>query len=112
MVNLAKKNKVVVILGPTSSGKSDVAIFLAKKFGGEVISADSRQVYKGMDLGTGKVEGSWKKIGAKKYFFSEGIVHHLIDFRSPRGEYNVSHFQKDCARLIDEICSRKKLQII
>ena len=51
--------KVLVILGPTSSGKSDLAIHLAQKFNGEVISVDSRQVYKDMDLGTGKVEGKW-----------------------------------------------------
>jgi len=49
-----KKQKIIVILGPTSSGKSDLAVKLAKKFDGEIISADSRQVYKGMDLGTGK----------------------------------------------------------
>lgn len=48
-------NKVIVILGPTASGKSDVAIWLAKKFGGEVVSADSRQIYRGMDIGSGKV---------------------------------------------------------
>ena len=49
--------KILVILGPTSSGKSDIAIKLAKKFGGEIISADSRQIFRGMDVGTGKIEG-------------------------------------------------------
>ncbi len=112
---LPKKIKVIVILGPTSAGKSDVAIFLAKKFDGEVISADSRQIYKDMNLGTGKVEGTWKFIerkSAEKAFYSEGIAHHLLDFRSPKNEYNISHFKKDCERKIKEISSRGKLPII
>ncbi len=57
----SKKTKVIVILGPTSSGKSNVAIKLAKKINGEVISVDSRQIYRHMNLGTGKIEGEWKK---------------------------------------------------
>ncbi|MBT3355764.1 tRNA (adenosine(37)-N6)-dimethylallyltransferase MiaA [bacterium] len=112
---LPKKSKVVVILGPTSSGKSDTAISLAKRFNGEIISADSRQVYRDMDLGTGKVSGSWRLITGEikqKAFYSEGIPHHLLDFRSPRGDYNVSHFKKDCEKKIKEILSRKKLPII
>lgn len=107
-----KKPKVIVITGPTSSGKSDVAICLAKKFDGEIISADSRQVYHDMNLGTGKVEGEWEKHGERKNFVSEGIFHHIIDFRSPRGEYNVSHFQKDCTRKIKEISALGKVPII
>lgn len=141
-----KQIKVVVILGPTSSGKSDVAIKLAKEFDGEVISADSRQVYRDMNLGTGKVEGRWishhpvsisskhpssgrrgnknspfskggvlrSKTGDlnRKIFISDGVPHHIIDFRSPRGEYNVSHFQKDCVKKIQEISLRGKLPIM
>ncbi|MEA2007305.1 MAG: isopentenyl transferase family protein [Patescibacteria group bacterium] len=106
------KTKVIVILGPTSSGKSDVAIMLAKKFDGEVISADSRQIYRDMNLGTGKVEGEWQKKNKRKVFVSEQVVHHLLDFRSPRGNYNVSHFQENCGTLINEISARKKLPII
>lgn len=106
---------MVVILGPTSSGKSDIAIFLAKKFNGEVISADSRQVYKDMNLGTGKVAGEWRllnKNSKEKAFYSEDIPHHLLDFRSPRGDYNISHFKKDCEKKIKEITARGKLPII
>jgi len=106
------KNKAIVILGPTSTGKSGVAIKLANKLNGEVISADSRQVYKDMNLGTGKVEGKWTKRDDKRVFISDDVVHHLIDFRSPRGKYNVSHFKRDCRRLIVEITSRGKLPII
>ncbi len=107
-----KKFKVVAILGPTSSGKSAIAIKLAQDLNGEVISADSRQVYKNMNLGTGKVRGEWKKIKNRKVFVSEEIPHHIIDFRSPRGEYNISHFQKDCFKAINAIINHGKLPII
>ena len=99
-------------MGPTSSGKSDIAIKLAKKFDGEVISADSRQIYRDMNLGTGKVEGSWKKTSNRKVFYSEDVPHHLLDFRSPRGEYNVSQFKKACEKLIEDIAKRGKLPIL
>ena len=66
-----KRNKIIVILGPTASGKSDLAIKIAKKYGGEIISADSRQIYRGMNLGTGKVTLSEQKIAK----------HHMIDIR-------------------------------
>ncbi len=109
----SEKIKVVVVLGPTSSGKSNLAIELAKEYNGEVISADSRQIYQAMNLGTGKVEGEWKKISQKEQaFFSEGIAHHLIDFISPSQEYNVSQFQKDCLLKIEEVAERGKLPII
>lgn len=109
-----------MILGPTSSGKSDVAIRLAKKFNGEIISADSRQIYKHMNLGTGKVEGQWKQSGhtfiknrkGNKSFISEETIHHLIDIVSPRNEYNISDFQKDCKKLIRDISSRGKVPIV
>lgn len=132
-----KKNtpatKAIVILGPTSSGKSAIAIALAKKFCGEVVSADSRQIFKDMNLGTGKVEGKWvspnlhapsqspprpqagsleSRGKTGKVFVSEAIPHHLLDFRSPRGKYNVSHFQKDCPGKIEQIAKRAKLPII
>jgi tRNA dimethylallyltransferase len=105
-------NKVIVILGPTSSGKSDVAIKLAKKFNGEIISADSRQIYKGMDIGTGKVPRSKVKGQKSKAFYSSSIRHHLIDVVNPTGNYNVSHFKKDSQNIIADILKRGKLPII
>ncbi len=108
MSAIKKKIKVIIILGPTSSGKSDVAIKLAKKFKGEIISADSRQIYTSMNLGTGKVRGKW----VNKVFISENIPHYLIDFKSPRGKYNISHFQKDCKKIIKKISAHNKLPII
>ncbi len=96
------KNKVIVILGPTSSGKSEVAVKLAKKYNGEIISADSRQVYRGMDIGTGKV--------TKKEM--RGIKHWMLDIVNPKTEYNVAKFKKQTDRIIEDILQRGKVPII
>ncbi|MDO8664841.1 MAG: tRNA (adenosine(37)-N6)-dimethylallyltransferase MiaA [Candidatus Liptonbacteria bacterium] len=94
--------KIIVIVGPTASGKTDLAIKIAKKFDGEIISADSRQVYKGMNIGTGKVT---KKEMA-------GIPHHLLDVASPRRTFTVAHYQKLGSAAIKKILSKGKLPII
>ncbi len=97
------KHKIIVILGPTASGKTGWGIKLAKKFNGEVICADSRTVYKYFDIGTAK---STKKE-------RQGIKHHLLDFIDPRKKvYTVADFQRDALKKIKEIISRGKLQII
>jgi tRNA dimethylallyltransferase len=85
------KPKVIALVGPTSSGKSSLGIFLAQKLGGEVISADSRQVYKGLNIGTGKV--------SKKEM--TGIPHHLLDVVSPKRQFSVDDF----VRLAEKACS-------
>jgi len=79
-----QKSKVIVILGQTATGKSALAVKIAKKIGGEIISADSRQVYKGLDIGTGKVTGKEMK----------GVPHHLIDVVSPKKKYTVAEYKK------------------
>ncbi len=99
---MSNKQKILVIVGPTSSGKTSLSIELAKKFNGEVISADSRQVYKGMDIGSGKV--------TKKEM--EGVKHYLLDVVSPKTEYNVAKFVKDAQKAIAEIIDKGKLPII
>jgi tRNA dimethylallyltransferase len=104
------QKKIIVVLGPTSSGKSDVAIKLAKKFNGEIISADSRQVYRGLDIGTGKVHGTWSI--KHETFISEGISHYMIDIISPRTDYNVAKFKKQADKIIEDILKRGKLPII
>lgn len=96
------RNKVLVVLGPTSSGKSDLAVEIARKFNGEVISADSRQVYKGMDIGTGKVTQKEMK----------GIKHHLLDVVSPKKVFTVSDFKRLAEEKIEEILGRGKLPIL
>lgn len=100
-----------VILGPTSSGKSDYAIRLAKEASGEIISVDSRQVYRGMDIGTGKVPRDTNRDPAEG-FFSEGIRHHLIDAASPKREYNITHFLRDAKKAITDIERRGKVPIL
>ncbi|MGB9847635.1 MAG: tRNA (adenosine(37)-N6)-dimethylallyltransferase MiaA [Minisyncoccia bacterium] len=102
------KPKIVVILGPNASGKSDLAVALAKKFNGEIISADSRQVYKGMDIGTGKVPLTKKKEG----LFYKGIKHYLIDVASPKKIFTVTDYQKLGKKALEEILEKNKLPII
>ena len=94
--------KILVILGPTASGKSDLAVQLAKKFNGEVVSADSRQVYKGLDLGSGKI--TLKEM--------RGIPHHLLDVSSPKKVFSVAQYKKLADKVISDILKRNKLPIL
>jgi tRNA dimethylallyltransferase len=96
------KPKILVILGPTASGKSDLAVALAKKFNGEIISADSRQVYKGLDIGTGKITKREMR----------GIPHYLLDVVSPKKQFSVSDYKVCTTRTIVQIVHRGKLPII
>ena len=89
-------------MGPTASGKSDLAISLARKYDGEIISADSRQVYRGMNIGTGKVTKSEQKLAR----------HWLLDVASPKRSYNVTHFVRDAKKAIADIKKRSKIPII
>lgn len=93
---------LIAIVGPTASGKTGLAIRLAKKFNGEIISADSRQVYRGMDIGSGKAT----RIEQRQ------APHHLLDVASPKREYNVSHFQRDARRVIRAIHRRGHLPLL
>lgn len=92
------KTKIVVICGPTASGKSALALELAPAFNAEIISADSMQVYKGMDIGTAKPSPEDR----------ERVRHHLIDVVSPDEDYTAARFRSDAAEKIDEIRSRGK----
>jgi tRNA dimethylallyltransferase len=121
-------NKIIIILGPTSSGKSDVAIRLAKKLNGEIISADSRQIYRGLDIGTGKIEaGQSDEIpqiftSSKSYagsrrnrnalFISGGVWHHMIDILSPRSRFSAAQFRRKANKIITAILKQGKLPII
>ena len=99
-------------MGPTSSGKSALAIDVAKRWNGEIISADSRQVYRGMDIGTGKVPRDHLQFATTTHYISEGIPHHLLDVADPNDDYNISHFLRDARTAIEDIASRDKLPII
>ena len=96
------KPKIIVLIGPTSSGKSALAVELARRFGGEVISADSRQVYRGLDIGTGK--------GTKREM--KGVRHHLLDVASPKKIFTAHDFVVCGRRVIADIARRGKLPII
>lgn len=94
--------KIIVILGPTASGKSELAVQLARKFKAEIISADSRQVYQGMDIGTGKI--------TKKE--TKNIPHHLLDVASPKRKFTVVQYRKLALKSIDKIFKKNKIPII
>ena len=93
---------VVAVVGPTASGKSELAVKLAKKFNGEIISADSRQVYKRLNIGSGKI--------TKKEM--SGIPHHLLDVASPKRTFTAAEYQKLGKEKIRKILSGGKLPII
>jgi tRNA dimethylallyltransferase len=99
---MSDKPKVIAIVGPTASGKSGLAIEIAKKYNGEIISADSRQVYVGLNIGTGKV--------TKKEM--SGVPHHLLDVANPKNRFTVSMYKELADKTIAEILSRGKLPII
>jgi tRNA dimethylallyltransferase len=96
------KHKIVAIVGPTATGKSTLAIHLAKKFNGEVISADSRQLYTGLDLGTGKVT-------TKEMM---GVPHYLLDISNPKKVVTVSDYAALASKALKKIAINKSLPII
>ena len=89
----SKLQKLVVILGPTAAGKTSWSLQLAQHFGGEIISADSRQVFKKMNIGTAKVPGEWKWNGLRRTYLVEDIAHHLIDFLDPGKSFTLTQFR-------------------
>ncbi|WP_226003175.1 tRNA (adenosine(37)-N6)-dimethylallyltransferase MiaA [Paenibacillus sp. BJ-4] len=98
----ASKPKLLVLVGPTAVGKTKLSIEMARQFDAEIISGDSMQVYRHMDIGTAKI--------SKQEM--EGIKHHLIDIHEPEYPYSVAAFQEDCRRLIPDIHARGKLPFI
>ena len=94
--------KIVVVLGPTASGKSTLGIELAQRFHGEIVSGDSRQVYRGLDIGSAKVTKAEQAL----------VPHHLLDVADPREVYSVSQFQHDATVAIDDILARGALPLL
>ena len=94
--------KVIVICGPTASGKTALSIELAKKINGEIISADSMQIYKDMNIGTAKPTAEEM----------QGIKHYLLDFVSPDERYSVADYKRDAKKAIKEIIAKGKTPII
>ncbi len=99
---MSEKTKIVAVVGPTASGKTSLSIALAKKYNGEIISCDSMQIYRGMDIGTAKPDMEER----------DGIVHHMFDVADPTDTYSCADYVRDAGQKIEEIVSRGKLPII
>ncbi len=97
--------QLYVILGPTASGKTRLAVQLANEFALDIVSADSRQVYKGLDLGSGKDLSEYQIAGKK-------IPHHLIDIEAPQKIYSLYNYQQDCYQTLTQIFQKKKAAIM
>jgi tRNA dimethylallyltransferase len=117
------KTKIIVVVGPTASGKTRLGIDLARRFDGEVVSVDSRLVYKGMDVGTAKPNGEWieapiergsisQLFGTRRTFLVDGVPHWGIDLVESDEEYNVADFKKYADAKIAEIAGRGRLPIL
>lgn len=121
---MSRKPQLIVIVGPTASGKSELAVKIAQKFNGEIISADSRQIYRGLNIGSAKVPGKWKvtlgsptsianyRSRTSRIFIYRGVPHHCIDFVSPKKIFTVAEFKKCAAGAIQNITNRGKIPII
>lgn len=96
------KKKAIVVVGPTASGKTSLGVYIAEKFNGEVISADSMQIYKGLSISTAKPTEAEMR----------GVKHHLIDFLDVTEQYSVSNYCKDARTCFDDIVSRGKIPVI
>ena len=96
------KDKLLVIVGPTASGKTSLAIEVAKKYNGEIICADSRTIYKGMDIGTAKPSKAEQ----------QEIAHHLLDIIEPGEVFSAADFKKACVESVKDIRERGKLPIV
>src|SRR5215211_4961690 len=92
----------VLLMGPTASGKSVLALELAERFGGEIVSVDSAQIYRGMDIGTAKPDAASRA----------SVRHHLIDIVDPTDAYSAARFAHDAAAAIAEIRARNRLPIV
>ncbi len=97
-----KKQKIIIIVGPTASGKSDLAVNLAEKFAGEIVNADSMQVYRGMDIGTAKSSSE----------IMQHIPHHLFDIVDPDEEFTAADYCELGRNVVNEICARDRTAII
>lgn len=90
---MTPRPKLIVLLGPTGAGKTEWGLRLAKKFQGEIVSADSRQIYKKMSIGTAKPKtGVWESEGERSVYLVEGVPHHLVDFLDPGQQFTVAQF--------------------
>lgn len=104
--------KIITIIGPTSSGKTRLSLVLAKKFNGEIISVDSRQLYKKMTIGTAKPHGEWRKIGTEEAYVVDNVPHHMMDIVDPGYEMSLAEFKTQAMDHINSILKRGKVPIV
>lgn len=108
-----KQEKILVILGPTATGKTDVALILAQKLNGAIIACDSRQVYKSLSIGSGKYPNNYKEVEKKDgYWIIDGIKVYLYDVVNPTEKYSVAQYVKDATNALEKIITEHKLPII
>jgi len=104
--------KPITLMGANASGKTEIAIELARRLGGEIISSDSKQIYKFMEAGTAKPRGAWTETPAGQTYLVEGVPYHLVDTLDPRASYDVGTFVKEAKKLAPGIWGRGKVPIM
>lgn len=107
-----EKPKLIVIMGPTACGKTKWSLLLAKKYNGEIISADSRQVYSKMNIGTAKEPGEWRWVGLRRTYFIDNIPHHLVDFLDPGKKFTAAHFRDKALKYVKLAYKNKRQPIV
>jgi tRNA dimethylallyltransferase len=109
---VARLPRVLCVVGPTASGKTDLAVALAKRFNGEIINADARQVYRMIEIGTSRPIGQEKTVGGLKAQIHKGIPHYLFGFLSPEKTYSAAEWREAALKAIASITKRKRLPIV
>ena len=107
-----EKPKLVVLMGPTACGKTNWSLRLAKKYNGEIISADSRQIYTQMNIGTAKEPGEWRWSGLRRTYFISDIPHYLIDFLDPGKKFTAAHFRDKALKYVKLSFKNKRQPMI
>ena len=104
--------KPITMMGANASGKTEIALELARRLGGEIISADSKQTYKFLEAGTAKPHGTWTETPTGRAYLVEGVPYHLVDTLDPRAAYDAGSFVKEAKRLIHELQARGKVPVM
>lgn len=103
---------VLILAGPTGSGKTELALRVARRCGAEIVSADSRQLYRGFSIGTAKPRGRWEETPAGPRFVVDGVVHHLVDVLDPLEPYTAGRFAREAAAVLRERATRRQPTLV
>ncbi len=107
-----EKIKAITLMGANASGKTEIALELARKLGGEILSADSKQTYKFLEAGTAKPAGAWTETPAGRAYMVEGVPYHLVDNLDPRATYDAGTFVKEAKAVMAGILGRGKVPVM